>query len=112
MRAAREGDLVRQCLDYLQLRKVPCWRQNSGSAMFGAGGKRRFVRFAVTGCADILGVLPPGGRILAVECKRPGGRLTPAQAAFLRCVAEAGGLAVVVRDLRDLQRALEAEALV
>jgi hypothetical protein len=109
MKGPREADLIRQCLDYLQLAKVPAWRQNTGCATFGAGGKRRFVRFAVEGCSDILGVLPPSGRLLAVECKRPGGKLTAAQAAFLDNVRAAGGLALVVRDVRDLQRALDLE---
>jgi hypothetical protein len=71
--------------------------------------KARLVRYGTPGAADVLGVLPPAGRLLALECKRPGGKLTAAQAAFLGHVRAAGGLAVVVRDVRDLQRALEAE---
>jgi hypothetical protein len=107
----RETDLVRQCLDYLQLVKVPCWRQNTGCATYGAGGRRRFVRFAVEGCSDIIGLLPGSGRMLCVEVKRPGGRLTPAQAAFLDNVRAAGGLAIVVRDVEGLATALRLEGL-
>jgi hypothetical protein len=109
VKVPRETDLVCQCLSLLQLHRIPCWRQNTGAAAFGAGRARRFVKFSVEGCADVLGVVPPSGRLLAVECKRPGGKLTKAQAAFLDNVRAAGGLALVVRDVRDLQRALELE---
>jgi hypothetical protein len=110
MKAPRESDLVRACLAYLQLAKVPAWRNNSGAAAFaGPAGRKRFVRFSVEGCSDILGVLPPAGRLLAVECKRPGGKLTPAQAAFLSAVGAAGGLAFVVRSVDDLAAALRLE---
>jgi hypothetical protein len=109
MKAPREGDLLKACLQLLQLHRIPCWRQNAGAATFGSGAGRRFVRFSPPGTADILGCLPPSGRLLAVEVKRPGGRLTPAQAAFLDHVRAAGGLALVVRDVRDLQRALDLE---
>jgi hypothetical protein len=109
VKPTRETDIVASCLAYLRLRKVPAWRQNTGCATFGAGGRRRFVRFAVEGCSDILGVLPPSGRLLAVEVKRPGGKLTPAQAAFIDHVRAAGGLGVVVRSVDDLAAALRLE---
>src|SRR5438067_1269941 len=79
MKAPRETDIVRACLQLLQLRKVPAWRNNTGAAAFAAGGRRRFVRFGVAGAADVFGVLPPSGRLLAVEVKVPGGRVRPAQ---------------------------------
>jgi hypothetical protein len=59
------------------------------------------------GVSDILGCLP-GGRLLAVECKGPGNCPTRAQLAFLDAVANAGGLAVVVYDIWDLEAALDA----
>lgn len=46
-----------------------------------------------------------------VECKRPGGKLRPAQAAFLDNVRRAGGLAIVVSDVRQLGEALDAEGM-
>jgi hypothetical protein len=86
---------------------VLAWRQNQGALTGTRGGKRLFVRFAaMPGISDILGVLP-GGRFLAVECKRPGNRPTPEQAAFLAAVEAAGGLALVVRDVAELQAALD-----
>jgi hypothetical protein len=98
-------------LQLLALRRIPAWRANTGAMRIaGAGGRQRFVRFNVKGCADVLGLLPPSGRLLAVECKMPGRKTTADQRAFLDNVAAAGGLALVVTDLRDLVAALDAAA--
>jgi len=102
MRAPLESAIVRQCLDYLALCRIPAWRNNTGAMRSEYKGKSRFVRFSVPGCSDILGILPPLGRLLAVECKRPGGKVSPAQQAFLGLVERAGGLAVVAYSLDDL----------
>jgi hypothetical protein len=113
MRPGTESSLVRAVLQLLALRRIPSWRANSGAAVFPATGtgRRRFVRFAgARGQSDILGLLPPAGRFLAVECKVPGRRPTPDQRAFLENVRRAGGLALVVTDVRQLQAALDGEA--
>jgi hypothetical protein len=100
--ATRETALVKACLTLLRLRGVMAWRQNVGAAKLD----RRFVRFGAPGVSDILGVLK-GGRFLAVECKAGKSRPTDAQAAFLAGVEAAGGVAVVVRDVRELQAILD-----
>ena len=46
------------------------------------------------------------GRTLAVDCKRPSGKPTPEQIAFLRCVRANGGVALVARSVDDLLEAL------
>jgi len=107
-----EADILRQCLQYLQLRGVLCWRQNQGAISGTHNGKRRFLRFtSMEGVSDILGILPPTGRFLAVEVKRPGKNPTPQQAAFLGIVRQCGGLAVCVHSLDELQEVLDGAAL-
>jgi hypothetical protein len=109
MKAPTETSLTRACLQLLQLKRVFAFRNNTGAAAFaGPAGRKRFVRFSTPGAADILGVLP-GGKFLAIEVKRPGNKPTAAQRAFLDAVTEAGGLSLVIHDVRDLQRALELE---
>lgn len=51
--------------------------------------------YGVGGVADRLAVLP-GGRFLAIECKAPGKKATPLQAAWGAKVVEAGGYWMVV----------------
>lgn len=101
-----ESEVLRACLDYLRARGILAWRNNTGAMSATYKGKTRFIRFSEPGIADILGVLP-GGRLLAVECKRPGGKLSELQAAFLARVRDAGGLAVCVDDVRFLERVVE-----
>jgi hypothetical protein len=97
-RAERETGIVKAVLGYLRfVRRWPAWRNNTGAVRVG----RRLIRFGEVGAADILGVLP-GGRLLAVECKRPGNRATAAQAAWLAMIAEGGALALVVVSVEDL----------
>lgn len=57
------------------------------------------------GSSDLLGMLR-GGRLLAVECKKPGGKLTSQQAAFASLINDSGGLAVCVNDVSCLDDAL------
>ena len=84
-----ESEVLRSCLEYLRLRGVFCWRQNSGALATPGGG---FMRSAdINGVADIIGVLP-GGRFLAVECKSSRGKQTAPQRSFQSSV-EAAGLA-------------------
>lgn len=108
VRRPREIDRVSQCLRLLRLRGVCAWRQNTGGAYYGTGPKRRFVRFAAKGCSDILGCLPPSGRLLAVEAKQPGRQPAADQQAFLAAIAAAGGLAWVIRDVAELEALLTA----
>ncbi len=75
-------------------------RQNSGGFKDGLG---QFVRFGWPGCSDILGQLRDG-RILAVEVKAPGGRLSESQQIFLNRVRAAGGVAFVATSAVDVIR--------
>lgn len=107
----RESVVLRACLDFLGLAGVFAWRANNGGVFDPA--RRRFRSFhGMPGVADILGILPPNGRLLACETKRPGGKLSVAQEAFLNTVRQLGGLAVVVSDVGQLQAALRAEGVI
>jgi hypothetical protein len=106
-----ESALVRQCLDFLRLRGLVAFRVNAGGLAVGSGRGRRFVRLAPAGVGDILAILPPAGRLLSIEVKRPGGRLRPSQARWIDLVRAQGGLALVVRSLDELIAALDAEGV-
>ena len=79
-----------------------CERMDSGAARIGA----RFVRFGWPGCPDVLGQLKDG-RLLGVEVKAASGRLRPEQAVFIGRIRDAGGVAFVAHDCRDVSRELE-----
>jgi hypothetical protein len=103
----QEGAVVKACLEFLELRGIYAYRQNTGAAEYqDKAGKKRFVRYGKKGVSDIIGVLPPGGRFIAVECKAPNGRLSEHQIEFLNDIERMGGLAVVARSVEDIENAL------
>lgn len=99
-----ERSVLHGCLGVLKNFGFPHWRANTGAARLpGRGGTIRLVRFGVPGCSDIVAVVPRSGRLLAVEVKRSqGGKLTKSQANFLDAVDDAGGVALVITDAKDL----------
>src|SRR5262249_53998328 len=108
-----EQEILSSCLAILRLNQIVSWRCNSGAIAGTYRGKRRFVRFStMPGLSDILGVLRPAGRLLAVEVKRPGQKPTPEQAAFLDLIRACGGLAIVVRSDRELEECLRREGVI
>ena len=86
---------------------IRLWRNNVGALRDEHG---RLVRYGLCpGSADLIGLqcLPSGlGRFVALEVKRPGGRLSDAQAAWLAVVEQMGGLAGVVRSVEEAEALL------
>jgi len=100
----READILRDCLTWLRLHGVFCWRQNQGAITGQYHGKRPFLRFtSLDRVSDILGVLRPQGLLLAIEVKRPGRRPTPKQEAFLATVRDHGGIGACVQSVAELE---------
>jgi hypothetical protein len=106
--ATPERDILASCLELLAVRGIVAWRANTGAVTKeNAAGRKRFVRFGTRGQSDILGLIPPSGRLIAVECKSSRGRLTDDQRKFLRSISNAGGVALVIRDVSELEKALQ-----
>jgi hypothetical protein len=97
-----EGAVVKACLEYLRLRGIFAWRNNTGSLR---DKNNRPVFFGKPGSADIIGVMP-GGRFICIECKAGRGKLSEKQKEFLHNIEQTGGLAVVARSIEDIEKAL------
>lgn len=70
--------------------------------------ERRFVQFGlVAGSSDLLGILRPSGRFIALEVKTPEGRTSIEQEWFLSLIQAAGGFACVVRSVSDAVAAID-----
>ena len=100
-----ENLVLNGCLQYLELRGIYHWRNNTGAVQIAPG---RFMRFGKVGSSDILGILPRG-RLLCVECKAKGGRLSPEQKQFLADAQGLGALAIVVYSWSELDEYLRKE---
>jgi len=86
------------------------WRNQTGALpAVGRGGRTYPVRFGLgVGGADLVGLMRPSGRFLALEVKSARGQQTPEQRAWARAVQEAGGFYAVVRSAEEALEALEA----
>lgn len=110
-----ETATVAAVLQYLALRGVYAWRNNSGAHVVDATATtaRKFIRFGFRGSSDILGI-DDRGRLWAVEVKNTGGKLSAYQKAFLEEIQRRGGVGVCVYpdDFVEVidQRILQSEA--
>ena len=75
------------------------WRNNTGQMPTPDG---RVIRFGLPGSADILGILKPHGRFLAIECKTEIGRQSEHQKAFQAMIESHGGLYILARSVNDV----------
>lgn len=108
-----EQERLNGIINYLQLepRVKVFWRVNGG----GRAVKNGFIWFYKLfvgrreqkgkGLPDIIGVLR-GGKILAIEVKRPGEKPTEEQAEFLSMVAECGGVSGVANNWQQAKAIL------
>ena len=104
-----EAQVLRGILAYLAHEpRVLAWRNNTGAARLpGRGGKEQIVRFGVRGAADILGVLRPSGRLIALEVKRPGKDLESHQRAWGDAITAAGGHYACVHSIDEARAEVE-----
>jgi hypothetical protein len=102
MSELNERVLQRQFLSYLQSRGFKAWldRQTVGKPGYGTIRSSK-------GVADILAVVPPMGRFLAIEVKMKKGVLSQEQRDFLSDVRSKGGVGEVVTSLEELQRIVD-----
>lgn len=102
----REKDIQDQILQWFSYQKnVFVWRQNAGSMFVdGPTGRHGFRSASVRGISDILGIW--NGYPIAVEVKQPKKKPTELQRGFLKDFARAGGIALVVHSLEELQNSL------
>ncbi len=83
------------------------WRNNSGALQDVTG---RLVKYGLApGSADLVGILAPTGRLVALEVKtdRRGSKQTPDQENWGRVVREMGGVYEVVRSVEEALNVLE-----
>jgi len=74
------------------------------------GGRAyKWVSPGTNGVPDRIVILP-GGRVLAVECKRPGGRVTRLQQREIDRLTAMGLTAVVVDSIESIDRLMEKES--
>ena len=81
---------------------VMLFRINVGKFRPLHGDQNRVIQSAPNGTPDLLGVLAPNGRALAIEVKSAKGRQRAEQAAFQSAWEKRGGLYIIARSLDDV----------
>lgn len=99
-----ETKLQRTLLEYLLLRGIFAWRNNSGFVRIG----KRMIELAPAGSPDLIGILP-GGRFLGVEVKMPGEAPSPVQVKFQAQMRAMGAAVFTVHSLSELIEVLTHE---
>lgn len=81
------------------------WRNNTGMLVNQRGQR---VSFGLSvGSADLIGILSPIGRFVALEIKQPGKHQTKQQEQWLALVRTMGGFAAVVTSETEALDAIE-----
>jgi len=99
----KEKDIEKLILDYLQLLpQSRFWKNNTMGIYDPTTRKMRTLngKHHARGAADILGVI--NGRFVAIEVKRPKGKVSEQQELFLQSIVDAGGIAFVAYSLGDV----------
>ena len=98
----KESEIQRTILDYLTLKRIFHYRNNSGAFVMPetATHSRRFFRAGVVGAPDIVCVVK--GQFVGIEVKAPKGRQNDNQKEFQRQLEAAGGLYILAYSLEDV----------
>lgn len=79
------------------------WRNTTG---FVKHEDRAYRYGLCPGGSDLIGILKPSGRFVALEIKAPKGKATELQQQFINLIRSFGGFACVVRSVEEAKAAL------
>jgi hypothetical protein len=101
----KHSEVVRAVEQSLLALGVPAWKANTGAAVYQDPLRRRkrFTRYGMRGCPDVLAIMPPDGRFLGVEVKMGRDPVRDDQRRFIDAVRRAGGEVIVYRVKRDTE---------
>jgi hypothetical protein len=89
--------------------RVRLWRTNSGAAWIRTtgGAGYRPIKMNPTGSTDLTGVVAPSGRLVGIEVKAIGGRVTPEQLRWRDMLLQMGAVYVLAYTMADVDAVLE-----
>lgn len=106
----KEAQVLKTVLRALELHPAVAkvWRMNTGAGRILRGNDAsQWIRFGFPGSPDIYGYMKDG-RALFCEVKRPSGKVSEEQAAFIDHAQQAGCVAFVARSAEDVMQELKA----
>ena len=97
----KESEVQKQILDYLALKRVFHYRNNSGAFV---DSQKHFYRFGALGSPDIICVI--NGQFVGIEVKAPKGKQSQYQKEFQKNLEAAGGRYVLAYSLVDIMNVI------
>src|SRR6185295_6989288 len=95
----KESEIQMVICDYLALKKLFFWRQNTTPIWDGKNGLfRAMPKYSMRGVADII-LIGKGGFVVFIEVKRKGGKLSEYQEAFKKECEKIGAVYLVATSL-------------
>ena len=99
----KESDTQKAIIEYLKIKRIFHYRQNSGAFMTKSGGFMR--ASSVNGLPDIVAI--KDGIYIGLEVKTPKGKQQESQKHIQNEITKAGGLYFVVKSLDDVRKVFE-----
>ncbi len=96
----KESDIQRTILEYLEIKKIFHYRNNSGAFV----KDKHFYRFGAVGSPDIICV--KDGKYIGIEVKGKTGKQSDGQIKFQEELESAGGVYILARGLDDIMKVL------
>lgn len=94
----KESQLVKSLLFSLNLYGF-FWRNNTGAHKVNSKEGNRFIRFGLTGSADIIGLI--NGSFIAIEAKSEKGKQSEEQKSFQNKIESNGGFYIISRNEKE-----------
>lgn len=106
MKPRRESEVKAQVMRTLRLLGCMAFRMNAGQMQLESNGRKRFIKMAPSGTADILAFV--GSFPLWIECKREGAKRSRQQIDFAKMVLSMGHHYVVAFGAYEVSCAVAA----
>lgn len=97
-----EKEIQKAIIDYLAIRGLFFWRNNTGAMMSEYKGRTRFMRFGSVGSPDIF--VLKNGHVHGLEVKGPKGKQSPSQKEWGESFERNGGHYHIVRSIDDVMQ--------
>lgn len=101
MRQIKESDIQKDILDYLKIKHYVVFKHRNVGIYKKETGTYIPLAFGEKGISDLL-ACAPDGRFWAIEVKKPGGRPSPDQLAFIESVKRNNGVAFIAESLDEV----------
>ena len=96
-----ESEIQKQILEWLEIRHIFHYRQNSGMHKIG----KRYIRYGTPGAPDIIAVIK--GQYVGIEVKDAKNCQSQDQVLFALNLESSGGKYILVRSVEDVEAALK-----